>query len=302
MTNYAKMNIGNEGRVELHDTLSLTGAEVSINKIPAGECVPFVHSHKTNEEVYGVLEGEGKAVLDGEDVALRKGDWLRVPPATKRQIFASANSGIVVCLHSDKETDPRSLHFQRCNRRITDLPLQRRAVSTASRVGPLSAQAPTAWLKHHPPAKDSKNKPIAGWDDECPRANFPHLGAREQHMNRQERWESPGGEEGSNATGASAAAGVSTCLTATCSTPRSHRSPQPKSQATRRRPRMQLSNQHTEPFRHRNERGRGYRPARGCRRLRRRHSRQPRPELQIRSTCPNQQCRNRRRRATKCPD
>lgn len=43
----------------------------------------------------------------------------------------------------------------------------------ASRVGPLSAQAPTAWLKHHPPAKDSKNKPIAGWDDECPRANFP---------------------------------------------------------------------------------------------------------------------------------
>lgn len=45
MTNYAKMNIGNEGRVELHDTLSLTGAEVSINKIPAGECVPFVHSH-----------------------------------------------------------------------------------------------------------------------------------------------------------------------------------------------------------------------------------------------------------------
>ena len=92
MTNYAKMNIGNEGRVELHDTLSLTGAEVSINKIPAGECVPFVHSHKTNE---------GKAVLDGEDIALRKGDWLRVSPATKRQIFASANSGIVyVCIQT----------------------------------------------------------------------------------------------------------------------------------------------------------------------------------------------------------
>lgn len=49
-----------------------------------------------------------------------------------------------------------------------------------------------------------------------PARKLPHLGAREQHMNRQERWESPGGEEGSNATGASAAAGVSTCLTATC--------------------------------------------------------------------------------------
>ena len=29
MTNYAKTNIGNEGRVELHETLSLTGAEIS---------------------------------------------------------------------------------------------------------------------------------------------------------------------------------------------------------------------------------------------------------------------------------
>lgn len=55
MTNYAKANIGNEGRVELHDTLSLTGAEISINDLPAGANVPFVHSHKNNEEVYGIL-------------------------------------------------------------------------------------------------------------------------------------------------------------------------------------------------------------------------------------------------------
>ena len=55
MANYAKTNIGNEGRVELHDTLSLTGAEISINDLPAGANVPFVHSHKNNEEVYGIL-------------------------------------------------------------------------------------------------------------------------------------------------------------------------------------------------------------------------------------------------------
>ena len=41
MTNYAKTNIGNEGRVELHETLSLTGAEISINTRPAGANVPF---------------------------------------------------------------------------------------------------------------------------------------------------------------------------------------------------------------------------------------------------------------------
>lgn len=59
MTNYAKTNIGNEGRVELHDTLSLTGAEISINNLLAGANVPFVHSHKNNEEVYSILSGKG---------------------------------------------------------------------------------------------------------------------------------------------------------------------------------------------------------------------------------------------------
>ena len=78
MANYAKTNIGNEGRVELHETLSLTGAEISINNLPAGANVPFVHSHKTNEEIYGILAGKGKVVIDGEAIALTAGDWLRI--------------------------------------------------------------------------------------------------------------------------------------------------------------------------------------------------------------------------------
>ena len=36
MANYAKINIGREGRVELHDKLALTGAEISVNRLPAG--------------------------------------------------------------------------------------------------------------------------------------------------------------------------------------------------------------------------------------------------------------------------
>ena len=51
MKNYDKTTIGNEGRVELHEALGLTGAEVSINQLPAGAGVPFVHSHKQNEEI-----------------------------------------------------------------------------------------------------------------------------------------------------------------------------------------------------------------------------------------------------------
>ena len=46
MTNYTKTNIGNEGRTELHERLALTGAEVSVNRLPAGVGVHFVHAHK----------------------------------------------------------------------------------------------------------------------------------------------------------------------------------------------------------------------------------------------------------------
>ena len=99
MANYAKTNIGNEGRVELHEKLSLTGAEISINQLPAGASVPFVHSHKNNEEIYGNLSGKGKAVIDNETIELTAGDWLRISPAAKRQFFASQESDITyVCI------------------------------------------------------------------------------------------------------------------------------------------------------------------------------------------------------------
>ena len=54
MTNYTKTTIGKENRIELHEKLSLTGAEISLNELPAGANVPFVHSHKENEEIYGL--------------------------------------------------------------------------------------------------------------------------------------------------------------------------------------------------------------------------------------------------------
>lgn len=99
MKNYTKTNTQKEGRVELHDALGLTGAEVSINRFPAGAGVPFVHAHKENEEIYGILSGCGKAIIDGEEITLAAGDWLRIAPAAKRQFFAANDAGIVyVCV------------------------------------------------------------------------------------------------------------------------------------------------------------------------------------------------------------
>ena len=99
MKNYTKINIGNEGRTELHEALGLTGAEISVNRLPAGAGVPFVHAHKQNEEIYGILSGKGKVELDGEEIALSAGDWLKIAPTAKRRFSAADDEGITfVCI------------------------------------------------------------------------------------------------------------------------------------------------------------------------------------------------------------
>lgn len=94
MSNYTKIGKVEGARTELHDKLGLTGAEISVNTLPAGASVPFVHAHKTNEEIYFILSGKGKAVVDGEDIALTEGDWIRIAPAGRRQFFAAPDSPI----------------------------------------------------------------------------------------------------------------------------------------------------------------------------------------------------------------
>lgn len=100
MEKYQKTSVADQPRVELHDVLGLTGAEVSVNRMPAGASVPFVHSHKQNEEIYGVLSGRGTMTLDGEQVALAEGDWLRVSPEVRRQISAAADRRHQLRLHT----------------------------------------------------------------------------------------------------------------------------------------------------------------------------------------------------------
>ena len=105
MNGFTKYSVKEEGRVELHDKLRLTGAEISVNSLPAGASVPFVHYHKQNEEIYAIVEGEGKAVIDGETVELKAGDWLRIEPSAKRRFFASENKGIkYICIQVKKDS------------------------------------------------------------------------------------------------------------------------------------------------------------------------------------------------------
>ena len=105
MKHFDKVSVGNEARTELHDKLHLTGAEISVNHLPAGANVPFVHYHKKNEEIYFITAGRGKVVIDGETRELAAGDWLRISPAARRQFFAAADEGIsYVCIQTKENS------------------------------------------------------------------------------------------------------------------------------------------------------------------------------------------------------
>ena len=101
MANYKLVHSEPAPRVELHEALGLTGAEVSINTVPPNGGVPFVHVHTTNEELYIVLEGKGELWIDGETLPIQAGDSFRIDPAGKRAIRAAADSSLkYICIQT----------------------------------------------------------------------------------------------------------------------------------------------------------------------------------------------------------
>jgi mannose-6-phosphate isomerase-like protein (cupin superfamily) len=51
-----------------------------------------VHSHKVQEQVYHVIEGEGLMHIDGKDHVVRKHDYIFLPPGVAHSI---SNTGLV---------------------------------------------------------------------------------------------------------------------------------------------------------------------------------------------------------------
>lgn len=73
-----------EGKVFLKELLNLTGAEISFNKLPAGQSVPFYHKHQQNEEVYIFIKGKGEFQVDGKIFPVQEGSIVRVDPEGER--------------------------------------------------------------------------------------------------------------------------------------------------------------------------------------------------------------------------
>ncbi len=106
--NYQATSVGDiqaKGRVTLHNALALTGSEVSINELPPGVSVPFVHSHKRNEEVYIVVKGKGRFYADGDEFEVAEGSVIRVDPAGKRCITADGHTSLrYICIQTEAKS------------------------------------------------------------------------------------------------------------------------------------------------------------------------------------------------------
>lgn len=75
-----------KGKVFLGQALSATGAELSFQTLVPGQDSGFLHTHKTHEELYFILRGEGTYQVDGEQFPVSEGAVIRVAPEGKRAL------------------------------------------------------------------------------------------------------------------------------------------------------------------------------------------------------------------------
>ena len=72
------------GKLFLRSLLDSAGLEMSLNVVPPGKVIPFLHRHRENDEVYVVVGGRGQFLVDGECIDAAEGLVLRIGPAAAR--------------------------------------------------------------------------------------------------------------------------------------------------------------------------------------------------------------------------
>jgi mannose-6-phosphate isomerase-like protein (cupin superfamily) len=73
-----------KGKLFLRKFLGSAGLEVSLNVLPPGKGLPFLHKHQHNDEVYVIIGGRGQFLVDGECLEVAEGSVLRISPSGAR--------------------------------------------------------------------------------------------------------------------------------------------------------------------------------------------------------------------------
>ena len=73
-----------QGKLFLRGLLGSAGLEMSLNVVPPGKGIPFLHRHRENDEVYVVVGGRGQFLVDGECIDVQEGSVLSLGPQAAR--------------------------------------------------------------------------------------------------------------------------------------------------------------------------------------------------------------------------
>jgi uncharacterized cupin superfamily protein len=73
-----------KGKLFLRSLLGSLGLEMSLNVVPPGGAIPFLHRHEQNDELYVVVGGRGQFLVDGKCIDVSEGSVIRMGPPAAR--------------------------------------------------------------------------------------------------------------------------------------------------------------------------------------------------------------------------
>lgn len=89
-------NVTIQGKVFVGQAVGATGSELSFQTLVPGQDSGFLHTHKTHEELYIILKGEGQYQVDGEIFPVSEGSVIRVAPGGKRALKNTGNDNLTM--------------------------------------------------------------------------------------------------------------------------------------------------------------------------------------------------------------
>lgn len=93
------------GKVFGGQALGATGGEFSFQVFQPGTETGFLHTHKTHEELYFFLSGEGQFQVDGEIFSVSEGSVVRVAPAGVRSVRNNGSTPLtMLCVQYKGDT------------------------------------------------------------------------------------------------------------------------------------------------------------------------------------------------------
>ena len=84
------------GKVFAGQAVGATGSDLSFQTLVPGPDSGFLHTHKTHEELYIILKGEGMYQVDGEQIPVSEGSIVRVDSAGKRALKNTGSENLTM--------------------------------------------------------------------------------------------------------------------------------------------------------------------------------------------------------------